>query len=90
MARLLKGLVSVVEIFTIIEIFRQNDLYNFIHLGASKKLAKQACARMALTALYNLTFTPGLDLDDKAVDDKTILVPGKLSKFLHIYLILKE
>ena len=63
--------------------FRQNDLHIFFFLGASKKLAKQACARMALTALYNLTFTPGLDLDDKAVDDKTILVPGKLSKLLH-------
>ena len=26
--------------------------------GASKKLAKQACARAALSKLYNMTFTP--------------------------------
>lgn len=50
--------------------------------GASKKLAKQACARMALTALYNLSFTPGLfgssemPIDD-GQDDKDQLVPGK-------------
>ncbi len=26
--------------------------------GSSKKLAKQACARSALSALYNVSFTP--------------------------------
>lgn len=49
--------------------------------GASKKLAKQACARMALTALYNLSFTPGLfgnemPMDADGQDDKDQLVPG--------------
>ena len=41
-------------------------------------MAKQACARMALTALYNLSFTPGLEIgsDEKALDDKDQLVPG--------------
>ena len=51
--------------------------------GASKKLAKQACARMALTALYNLSFTPGLmGNSDKGENgngeaDKNNFVPGK-------------
>lgn len=53
--------------------------------GASKKLAKQACARMALTALYNMSFTPGLlaadnaggsSGDEKSADEKDQLVPG--------------
>ncbi len=51
--------------------------------GASKKLAKQACARMALTALYNLSFTPGLissegQENDKNADEKDQLVPGNI------------
>ena len=46
--------------------------------GASKKLAKQACARMALTALYNLSFTPGLmGSEDEKETDKDQFVPGK-------------
>ena len=50
--------------------------------GASKKLAKQACARMALTALYNLSFTPGLQADNGENgsgqdSDKNNFVPGK-------------
>jgi len=52
--------------------------------GASKKLAKQACARMALTALYNLSFTPGLmgnnadngEHGDGPDSDKNNFVPG--------------
>ena len=52
--------------------------------GASKKLAKQACARMALTALYNLSFTPGLIGNSEPGEngngqdaDKNNFVPGK-------------
>ncbi len=36
------------------------DDQDFEGSGASKKLAKQACARMALTSLFNLSFTPML------------------------------
>merc|ERR1712223_1887000 len=52
---------------------------SFEGTGASKKLAKQACARMALTALYNLSFTPGMETGNEekgAPDDKDQLVPG--------------
>ena len=76
---------------------------SFEGTGASKKLAKQACARyvlishkkyifvyiflfavlfifrMALTALYNLSFTPGMETGNEekgALDDKDQLVPG--------------
>merc|ERR1712223_1379192 len=52
---------------------------SFEGTGASKKLAKQACARMALTALYNLPFTPGMETGNEekgALDDKDQLVPG--------------
>merc|ERR1712223_238040 len=51
---------------------------SFEGTGASKKLAKQACARMALTALYNLSFTPGMETGNEekgALDDKDQLVP---------------
>ena len=38
---------------------------------------------MALTALYNLSFTPGLEIgsDEKALDDKDQLVPGNYDFF---------
>ena len=42
--------------------------------GASKKMAKHACARAALTKLYNMSFTPHM--------------PGKLFNILLIYVIL--
>jgi Double-stranded RNA binding motif len=35
-----------------------DDEYVFEGTGASKKLAKQACARVALSTLYNVSFTP--------------------------------
>lgn len=51
--------------------------------GASKKLAKQACARMALTSLYNMSFTPLLMSSDdvsgctnEAGGDNNDIVPG--------------
>jgi dsRNA-specific ribonuclease len=59
------------------------DDQTFEGYGASKKLAKQACARMALTALFNLSFTPGLacDLSDEKLTEgqnKNLqLVPGE-------------
>ena len=34
------------------------DGQSFEGSGASKKLSKQACARAALTKLYNISFTP--------------------------------
>ena len=65
------------------------DEKSFEGSGASKKLAKQACARMALTALFNLSFTPLLidpesnkatanmdgDQQDGSGDEQ--LVPGR-------------
>ena len=61
------------------------DGQTFEGSGASKKLAKQACARMSLTALYNLSFTPGLignsdvgENGDGQESDKNNFVPGKL------------
>ena len=58
------------------------DGQTFEGSGASKKLAKQACARMSLTALYNLSFTPGLQADNGENgsgqdSDKNNFVPGK-------------
>ena len=60
------------------------DGQTFEGSGASKKLAKQACARMALTALYNLSFTPGLMCNSEVGEngnghdaDKNNFVPGK-------------
>jgi len=59
------------------------DGQTFEGSGASKKLAKQACARMALTALYNLSFTPGLMCNSEVGEngnghdgDKNNFVPG--------------
>ena len=50
--------------------------------GASKKLAKQACARSALTKLYNLSFTPIMRVTDGSGLTESVngagqeLVPG--------------
>ncbi len=52
--------------------------------GASKKLSKQACAKAALTKLYNISFTPiHLNSDSKALqngngssDPNLDVVPG--------------
>ncbi|XP_040570565.1 double-stranded RNA-specific editase 1 [Lepeophtheirus salmonis] len=45
--------------------------------GASKKLAKHATARAALTKLYNMTFTPMIASPSiSTLDDGTQLVPG--------------
>ena len=38
--------------------FLQVDGQTFEGSGASKKLSKQACARAALTKMYNISFTP--------------------------------
>lgn len=67
------------------------DGQTFEGSGASKKLAKQACARMALTALYNLSFTPGLFGNDSSSDndkeaDKDQVVPGIFSKLILKYI----
>ena len=51
--------------------------------GASKKLAKQACARSALTKLYHLSFTPmlrmpeGSGFADQINESGQELVPGR-------------
>ena len=53
--------------------------------GASKKLAKQACARAVLTKLYGMTFTPMGGLAQGAGDgslmgpnaDPSAVVPGE-------------
>ena len=53
--------------------------HTFEGSGASKKLAKQACARMALTTLYNFSFTPGLTMETDSEgqeDQKDQKVPG--------------
>lgn len=53
------------------------DNHTFEGSGASKKLAKQACARMALTTLYNFSFTPGLTMEtDSEQEEKDQKVPG--------------
>ena len=54
------------------------DNHSFEGSGASKKLAKQACARMALTTLYNFSFTPGLTMetDSEGQEEKDQKVPG--------------
>ena len=55
--------------------------HTFEGSGASKKLAKQACARMALTTLYNFSFTPGLTMETDSEgqeDQKDQKVPGNL------------
>ena len=44
--------------------------------GASKKLAKQACARAALTCVYNMSFTPHLNSPAAAAEEKKDVVPG--------------
>ena len=57
--------------------------------GASKKLAKQACARSALTKLYNLSFTPIIRVTDGSGFTEAVngagqeLVPGGLVLPLH-------
>ena len=61
------------------------DEKTFEGSGASKKLAKQASARMALTALYNLSFTPGLmgnEDNEKGPEDQDTCVPGKIKILL--------
>ena len=63
---------------------------SFEGTGASKKLAKQACARMALTKLYGMTFTPlggilsqpGASCD---AGDKVMLVPGRDKRVFFTY-----
>ena len=47
--------------------------------GASKKLAKQACARAALTCVYNMSFTPHLTPGSgsgSGDDEQQTFVPG--------------
>ena len=45
--------------------------------GSSKKLAKQACARSALTMLYNMSFTPLVTENGKASAKVTLQVSSK-------------
>lgn len=59
--------------------------------GASKKLSKQACAKAALTKLYNISFTPiHLSLDSRTMqngtgssDPNSDLVPGYFYFFIN-------
>ena len=65
--------------------------HSFEGSGASKKLAKQACARMALTTLYNFSFTPGLTMETDSEgqeDQKDQKVPGSTSIPTHKRLVL--
>ena len=53
--------------------------------GASKKMAKHACARAALTKLYNMSFTPhmpGMYCKEK------FFLRGKRGSIMFIYILI--
>lgn len=60
------------------------DNQTFEGSGASKKLAKQAAARTALTKLYNMTFTPLVQ--SPVVEGEVQVVTGKThTLFKHLF-----